>query len=73
MNEARLAALYLIRRLTTESTASLAERYGGVSAAAISKSVARTEQRSETDKTWRKKLARLESGLRSGAKSYVKT
>lgn len=65
MNEARSAAVYLIRKLTTESTASLADRYGGVSAAAISKSVARTEQRLQIEALWRQRIARLEKRLGS--------
>lgn len=63
-NEARSAALYLIRRLTSVSATSLAERYGPVSQAAISKAVQRAEIKRDKQPAWRRRMIRLESELR---------
>jgi len=62
-NEARAAALCLIRRLTSVPAAQLADRYGGVSQAAISKAVQRTEVRCDDESAWRRRLVRLEKKL----------
>jgi putative transposase len=64
-NEARAAALFLIRRLTSVSVTSLANQYGGVSQAAISKTIKRAEQRSEDRGSWKRRLRRLEKILRT--------
>lgn len=64
-NDARMAALYLIRQLTNEPATQLASRYGGVSQAAISKSVKRAELRMDDDVKWRRRLNRLTKSLRS--------
>ncbi len=64
-NEARAAAVYLNRLLTGVSATVLAERYGGVSQAAISKTVKRAEMRQREHGRWHQKLARLEKTLRS--------
>jgi chromosomal replication initiation ATPase DnaA len=64
-NEARVAAIYLIRKLTTVSAIRLAERYGGVSQAAISKTVQRAEIRRAEQRRWKQRLARLEKSLRT--------
>jgi REP element-mobilizing transposase RayT len=62
-NEARAAALCLIRRLTSVPATQLATRYGGVSPAAISKAVQRAEVRCDEDVAWRRRLERLEKKL----------
>jgi REP element-mobilizing transposase RayT len=64
-HEARVAAIYLIRRLTSVSARQLAERYGGVSQAAISKTVQRAETRRDEQCGWKQRLSRLEDSLRS--------
>ena len=46
-NDARVAAIYLIRRLTDEKVTTLAKQFGGVSVAAISKLLSRAELRRE--------------------------
>jgi len=65
-NEARIAAVYLIRKLTSVTATQLAQRYGGVSQAAISKTVQRAEIRRDQQRRWRQRLSRLEKSLRSG-------
>ncbi len=62
-NEARAAALCLIRRLTSVPATQLADRYGGVSPAGISQAVQRAEVRCDDDAAWRRRLARLEKKL----------
>ncbi len=64
-NDARAAAVYLNRLLTSASATELAARYGGVSQAAISKTVQRAEVRRNDNRSWNQKLARLETSLRS--------
>ena len=68
-NEARSAALYLTRRLTSASAMRLAERNGGVSQTAISKAVRRAERRRDDERRWKQRLARLETSLRSAGAS----
>jgi putative transposase len=63
-NEARAAALYLLRRLTNVPATKLAERYGGVSQAAISKAVTRAELRCRDEAGWQQQLDGLERALR---------
>ena len=65
-NEARFAAVYLIRKLTSVPATQLAQRYGGVSQAAISKAVHRAETRRDQQRRWNQRLSRLEESLRSG-------
>ena len=65
-NDARIAALYLIRKLTNVSAVQLARQYGGVSQAAISKMVGRAEARRDQQRRWKQRLSRLEKSLRSG-------
>ena len=65
-NEAIAAALYLIRKLTGVPATQLAQRYGGVSQAAISKTVRRAENRREEERRWSQRLSRLEQPLRFG-------
>ncbi len=64
-NEARSAALYLIRTLTSVSATDLAARYGGVSQAAISKAFQRAARRRDEERHWQRRIARLEKSLRS--------
>ena len=59
-NDARMAAIYLVRRLTDQSVAVTAEAFGRVSSAAISKTVKRAESRREDDAKWNRLLAQLE-------------
>ena len=60
-NEARVAAIYLIRRLTDQNVTALADQFGGVSAPAISKLVHRAESRRKDDPKWNRLLAKLEN------------
>ena len=59
-NDARTAAVYLIRRLTDEKRTTLAGEFGGVSAAAISKLLSRAESRRQQDPDWDRLLDNLE-------------
>jgi hypothetical protein len=63
-NEARLAAIYLSRLASDEAVGRIARHFGGVSAAAISKTVARVEQGRGEDPTWDRRLACLLERLR---------
>ena len=65
-HEARVAAIYLIRKLTDVSAKQLGQRYGDVSQAAISKAVQRAELRRDEQHHWEQRLSRLEHSLRSG-------
>lgn len=67
-NDARLAALWLCRRLTDERVSDLAERFGDVSAAAITKAIARCNDRRADDRRWNLQLGKLESQLRKSGK-----
>jgi putative transposase len=51
-NDARLAALYLLRRLTDAKVVQLAEEFGSVSSAAVCKTLSRAEGRREVDSKW---------------------
>ena len=62
-NDARSAALYLIRQLTSEPVTVLAQRYGDVSPAAISKTVQRAEARRATEQSWDRRISRLMKSL----------
>jgi chromosomal replication initiation ATPase DnaA len=64
-NDARAAVIYLHRKLTSESVGSLAERFGGVSLAAISKTVTRAEARRVKDLRWDRSLRQLENAAGS--------
>ena len=55
----------LIRRLTSVSATTLADQYGDVSQAAISKTIKRAEIRGEEQRSWKRKLRRLEKSLRN--------
>ena len=63
-NDARLAALWLCRRLTDERVASLAARFGGVSSVAITKAVTRSENRRSTDRHWDHHVSQLKAQIR---------
>jgi putative transposase len=63
-NEARLAAVYLARLLTDEAVGAIGQRFGGVSMAAISKTVVRVECRRSRDPAWDRRLAALSERLR---------
>ena len=63
-NDARVAALDLIRKLTSVSATELAQQYGGVSQAAISKTMKRSEIRRLQDRSWNQRLGRLEKSFR---------
>ena len=65
-NEARSAAIYLARLVTDEAVGAIGEYFGGVSTAAISKTVARAETRRGEDRAWNRRLAKLSESLRSG-------
>ena len=56
-NDARSAAICLIRKLTAIPVTELAELYGPVSAGAFSKVVKRTELRRREERSWNRKLS----------------
>ena len=62
-NEARSAAIYLTRQVTDEPVEMIGKHYGGVSMAAISKTVARVESRRQEDRAWDRRLAKLSQRL----------
>ena len=62
-NDARSAAIYLNRKLTSESVGHLADRFGGVSIAAISRTVSRAEARRVDDRRWDRLLKQFENTL----------
>ncbi len=59
-NDARTAAVYLIRRLTNNKVTTIAEQFGGVSLAAISKLVRRAQSRRNEDIKWDRLLTKLQ-------------
>jgi len=63
-NEARLAAIYLSRRLTGLGVRELGGHFGGVGGAAISNAVRQVEQTASTPRSLRRKLDDLQAGLR---------
>ena len=62
-NDARAAAIYLLRRLSDQSVSGLARQYGDVSVAAISKLIQRAESRRIEDPQWNRLLTRMEKQL----------
>ncbi len=62
-NEARLAAIYLTRRLTDEAVGKIGHNFGDVSTAAISKAVHRAEARRKGDRRWDRQLKKLTANL----------
>jgi putative transposase len=66
-NDARLAAIYVARRVTDEGVGAIGRRFGGVSTAAISQTVARMEKRRGEDRQWDRRLAKLLEQLRGSA------
>ncbi len=64
-NEARSAAIYLARHQTDTAVGAIRAYFGGVSAAAISKVVARMETRRAEDPVWNQRLAELSERLRT--------
>jgi len=66
-NEARVAAVYLVRRLTDERVTTLAKPFGDVSVAAISQLLSRAELRREADRSWNGLLEDLERKCRKTA------
>ena len=62
-NDARSAAIYLHRKLTNESVSQLADRFGGVSVTAISKTTSRSEARRLDDRRWDRLLTQIENTL----------
>jgi len=56
-NDARVAAIYLVRHLTDQTVSATAGQFGGVSAAAISKVVKRADSRRNDDPKWNRLLA----------------
>jgi len=59
-NDARVAAIYLVRHLTDQTISATAGQFGGVSAAAISKVVKRADARRNEHPKWNRLLAQLE-------------
>ncbi len=68
-NDARIAGIYLVRRLTDQKVAALAEDFGAVSMAAISKAIARAELRRQEDPKWNRLLSDLEKQLLGKSKT----
>jgi len=68
-NEARSAAIYLARLLTDEPVGGIGEYFGGVSRAAVSKTVARAEDRRKSDRAWDRRLETLSERLRTSARA----
>ena len=68
-NDARAAAVYLIRRLTDEKVTTLAEQFGGVSVAALSKLLSRVESRRQEEPKWNRLLEDLERKCRTKRRS----
>lgn len=62
-NDARSAAIYLARRATDEAVSAIGAYFGGVSMAAVSKTVARAESRRQTDSSWDRSLAEISERL----------
>jgi putative transposase len=62
-NEARSAAIYLARRVTDEAVGVIGTYFGGVSMAAICKTVARAENRRQEDRAWDRRLGKLSQRL----------
>ena len=58
-NEPRSAAIYLARLVTDAARVALGRYFGGVSAAAISKTVARVEHRCRKGPAWEQRLVTL--------------
>ncbi len=72
-NEARVAAIYLVWRLTDQTVSATAEQFGGVSVAAISKVVKRADSRRNDDPKWNRLLAKLEKQCTSNRTSTAKS
>jgi len=68
-NEARSAAIYLARRMADEAVGTIAQYFGGVSSAAVTKVVARVEERRAGDRGWAARLADLRERLRTSGDS----
>jgi len=66
LNEARVAALYLIRKLTSVPATQLSQDYGQVSQAVVSKTVCWAELRCQEQRSWKQRLSRLEKSLLKG-------
>jgi chromosomal replication initiation ATPase DnaA len=66
-NEARSAAIYLARLVTDEAAGAIGRYFGGVSTAAISKAVARAEERRQKDRAWDRRLKTLSEHLTANA------
>ena len=62
-NEARSAAIYLARRMSDAAVGEIGKYFGGVSLAAISKTVARVESRRREDHAWDRRLVELSHRL----------
>jgi len=71
-NDARVATVYLLRRLTDEKVATLAKLFGGVSVAAISKLLGCAEWRSQEDPRWKNLLEELESKCQKQTPQFKK-
>ena len=72
-NDARVAAIYLLRRLTDQTVSATAEQFGGVSAAAISKVVKCADSRRNDDPKWNRLLAQLEGQCASKRTAIAKS
>jgi len=65
-NDARTAALYLLRHSADTKVAELAEEFGGVSSAAVCKTLSRAESRRDQDAAWDLLLDELTAKTSSG-------
>jgi REP element-mobilizing transposase RayT len=66
-NEARMAAIYLARSVCDCPVAAIGRHFGGVSEAAVSKTVARAARRRGEDRAWDARLAKLLARLQPTA------
>lgn len=64
-NEARSAAIYVARRATDEGLGAIGQHFGGVSMAAICKTVARADQPRADDPAWDRRVTAILKCLRT--------
>ena len=72
-NDARVVAIYLVRRLTDQTVSATADQFGSVSMAAISKVVKRADLRRSEDPKWNGMLAQLEKQCTSKRPTKAKS
>jgi putative transposase len=68
-NDARMAAMYLVRSLTNTPVGEIGRYFDGVSAAAVSKTVKRVENLKNKNRTWTRRLNELAGSLITSEKA----